>query len=213
HKGEIAKASKTLEEISPEERKGDLAQTSYVLADCLLQTPAPQGKTKLRKQLTSAIELLDDFVGEQPAAEQTADALLKLGQCHQRLAAIATGSKDRLASLARARGAYEKLIQQFPQHELRPRAIFHRAEILARAGYPEAAVKEYQRFTTDPLKAGPVAPLALLQLGILLREQHKPTEAAKVLADCRQQHEQNLLKDPQGANSVVLLQYHQGLAL
>jgi tetratricopeptide (TPR) repeat protein len=50
-------------------------------------------------------------------------------------------------------------------------------------------------------------------MGMLLREQRKPEEAAKVLADCRQQHEPVLLRDPQGTNWAVLLQYHQGLAL
>ena len=40
-----------------------------------------------------------------------------------------------------------------------------------------------------------------------------PAEAVTLLADCRTQHEQNLLKDPARADWVPLLQYHQGLAL
>jgi TolA-binding protein len=213
HKGDLDKAQKTLEEIAPARRKGDLAQTSYLLADCLLLGGKTKTGAKMRSQLATAVDLLDDCVAEQPEGEQTPDALLKLGLCHQRLADLTAGSKSRLTHLARARGAYEKLVQQFPQHTLRPRAIFQRAHVLAQAGYKEAAVKEYQRFSADPLKATSVAPLALLQMGVLLREQKKPEEAAKVLAECRQQHEANLLRNSQGTNTAVQLQYHQGLAL
>ena len=43
---------------------------------------------KLQEQLKEAVELLDAFIGGQPNSPETPDALIKLGFCHQRLAAL-----------------------------------------------------------------------------------------------------------------------------
>src|SRR5439155_2549610 len=75
------------------------------------------------------------------------------------------------------------------------------------------AMNELRRFSNPPLKTAPVAPMALLQLATLLREQNKAADAAKVLADCRKEYEPALLKDSERSNWVALLQYHHGLAL
>jgi hypothetical protein len=58
-----------------------------------------------------------------------------------------------------------------------------------------------------------VAPLALLRLSTLMRSQNKPADAVTLLTEVRNQHEQNLLKDPARADWAPLVQYHLGLAL
>jgi TolA-binding protein len=213
--GDFKKARQELLAIPQKERKRDLAATSYLLADCLLQlAPAKtNGAGRLRKQLQSAVELLDAFISAQPRATQTPDALLKLALCHQRLAALQSRSKDRLQVLADARSTYERMLREFPKDALVPQAVYERARCLAQSGQKKAAVTELQRFRTDPLKTNSVAPLALLQLAQLLRAQDKAGEAAQVLGECRSQHEQALLRDPQRSGWVITLYHHQGKAL
>src|SRR5581483_7164697 len=217
-KGELEKAKDILEGIPAPERSGELAAVPYVLADCLLRlAPAKADDAiaagKLQEQLQGAAELLEGFVNAQPNGPQTADALLKLGLCHQRLAALLVQPPERAKELGSARAAYERLMQQFPQSPLQPQAVLERAKCMAAAGDANGAANELRRFTNDPLKQAPVAPLALLQLATLLRGQNKAAEAAEVLNQCRQQHEANLQKDPARAGWIALLQYHQGVAL
>ncbi len=217
-KGEFEKAQEILEKIPAPERSGELAVVSYALADCLMRlTPAKADDAlaagQVQEKLQAAVELLEGFIATQPRAAQTPDALLKLGYCHQRLAALTAQPQERNKVLGNARGVYERLIQQFPNHELRPQATLERAKCLALAGDVGGAVGELQRFRSDPLKNSGVAPLALLELATLLRGQKKPAEAADVLAQARQQHEAALQKDPARAGWIPLLQYHQGLAL
>jgi TolA-binding protein len=219
HKGQIDKAQEILEAIPQPERNGDLAVVSYALADCLIrQAPAKADDAlaagKLQEKLQAAIELLDTYVGSQPNAAQTPDALLKLGYSHQRLAALIVQPQERAKIAGNARSAYERLIQQFPNHELRPQATLERAKCLALAGDMGGAMNELQRFTNDAqLKAAPVAPMALLQLATWQRGQNKPQDAANTLAQCRQQYEGALQKDPARLGWVPLLHYHQGVAL
>jgi TolA-binding protein len=217
-KGELDKAHDMLKTIPAPERAGELAVVSYALADCLLRMvparadDAPAVK-QVQEKLQAATELLDSFLVAQPAAPQAPDALLKLGFCHQRLAALATQPPDRAKFLGNARSAYERLIQQFPNHDIRPQATLERAKCLALAGDPGGAITELQRFLSDPLNKAPMAPMAVLQLAAWLRGQNKAADAATALAQCRQQHEANLRKDPMRTSWVVLLQYHHGLAL
>jgi TolA-binding protein len=217
-KGEIEKAQEILEAIPAPERNGDLAVVSYALADCLLRlAPAKADDAlaagQLQERIQTAAELLDGFIASQPNGPQAPDALLKLGLCHQRLATVTAQPPERAKVLASARSAYERLMQQFPNHELRPQAAFERAKVLAQAGDVGGAINELQRFRQDPLKNTTVAPMAVLELAALLRGQKKANEAADALAQCRQQHEGNLQKDPVRAGWVALLQYHQGVAL
>jgi len=142
-----------------------------------------------------------------------ADALLKLGYCHQKLAEVLAQPPEKAKELASARAAFEQLMQKFPQSPLQPQAVFERARCLAQANDVNGAINELRRFTNAPLKEAPVVPMANLRLATLLRRQNKAAEAATVLAACRQAHEANLLKDPARAGWVPLLQYHQGLAL
>jgi TolA-binding protein len=216
--GDFTAARKDLLAIAPADRKGDLAPASYLLADCLLHLSAATGKDapaadRGKSQLKTAAELLTTFSTAHPGAAQTPDALLKLGVCHERLAALGDTPKDRLRARTAARSALEKLIRDFPKHALVPQAVFERAKCLDRSGRKEAAVAELRRFRSDPLRATSVAPLALLELSRLLRDERDPREAARVLDECRKQHEAALLKDPQRSGWVIVLQYQHALAL
>lgn len=217
-KGELEKAKEVLETIPAAERSGDLAAVPYILADCLIRlAPARADDAlaagKLEEQLKEAAELLDGFVNAQPTGPQAADALLKLGLCHQRLALLLVQPPEKAKELGGARAAYERLVQQFPQHPLQPQAVLERAKCIAQAGDVNGAINELRRFTNDPLRQAAVAPLAVLELATLLRGQNKAGEAADVLGQCRQQREAALQKDPARAGWVALLLYHQGVAL
>jgi TolA-binding protein len=218
-KGDLEKAKERLETIPAAERNGELAIVPYHLADCVLRLSASLkaddalAAGKLSADLKQTVELLEAFIGGNPNSPQAPDALLKLGHALQRLAPLEGQPPERAKILASARAAYEALNQRFPKHELAPTAIFERARVLSQTGDVNGAINELRRFTNDPLKAAPVAPLAVLHLATLLRAQNKPQEAADALANCRQAHEANLSKDPARAGWVVLLTYHHGVAL
>src|SRR5262249_3188901 len=137
---------------------------------------------KLEEQLKGATELLEGFIGAQPTSPQAPDALLKLGLCYQRLAALLAQPPEKVKVLGNARAAYERLMQQFPNHPLQPQAVLERAKCLAQAGDPNGAVNELRRFTGDPLRQAPIAPMGVLELATLLRAQNKAQEAADMLA-------------------------------
>jgi TolA-binding protein len=218
-KGDIEKAKAILEAIPAPDRTGELAVVPYVLADCLIrQAPAKADDAlaagKLEEELKGAVDQLNAFVGAQPNAPQTPDALLKLGLCHQRLAAQLAEPQAKAKVLGDARAAYERLMQQFPKHELQPQAVLERAKCIAQSGDVNGGINELRRFTTDPaLKSATVAPLAVLQLATLLRAQNQAAAAADVIAQARPQYEPILQKDPARAGWIALLQYHQGVAL
>jgi TolA-binding protein len=215
--GEFDKAKEVLEKIAASERNGALALTPYVLADCLMRlAPAKADDAlaagKLQEELQAAVELLDGFISAQPNSPQTPDALLKLGLCHQRLAVLFAKPEERAKELGNSRAAYDRLVNQFPQHALQPQGVYERARCQGLMGDKQGAINELRRFT-DALKTATIAPMGLLQLSLLLREQNKAEEAAKVLEECRKQHEETLLKDPGRAGWVAQIQLHQGLAL
>jgi tetratricopeptide (TPR) repeat protein len=217
-KGDLDKAQQVLEAIPQSDRQGPLAAVPLVLADCLIrQTPTAADDAlaagKIHEQLKTSIELLEAYTGAQPKGPQTPDALLKLGMCYQRLAAVLAEPPERAKVLASARATYERLTQQFPKHALEPQAILERAKCIALAGDTNGAMNELRRFTNDPLKNSAIAPMGLIQLGTLLRQQNRAKEAADILDAGRKQHEANLGRDPERAGWVGLLRFHHGLAL
>jgi TolA-binding protein len=217
-KGDLDKAVEVLKTIPDADRTGDLALVPYLQADCLIKTAPVKADDalaagKLEEQLKEAIALLDAFANSQAASPQAPDALIKLGYCHQRMAGLLAEKQEKDKSLAAARAAYEKVMQQFGKHDLFPTAVLERAKVIA-ANDVNGAVNELRRFQNDGnLKAAPVAPMALLQLAMYLRAQNKAPEAADVLAKCRQENEEKLKNDAARAAWVPLLQYHHGLAL
>lgn len=219
-KGDLEKARETLSQVPAQDRNGELALVPYVLADCLLRlapTTPPEdalATARLEEQLKGAAELLEGFVTAQPNGPQAADALLKLGLAQQRQAQLVAAGADRVKAFNAARATYEKLLApQFAKAPEAVQAVLERAKCIAGAGDINGAINELRRFTTDPLRTTPAAPMGLLQLATLLRSQNKAAEAADILAKGREQHEPALAKEPERAGWVVLLRYHHGLAL
>src|SRR5262249_10975382 len=173
-KGDIEKAKEILDTIPDAERTGELAVVSYQIADCILRlVPAKIEDDAIAagralEQLQTAAGLLESFAAAHQTNPACADALLKLGHCPQRLATLLAQPPDRAKALAAARAAYEQLMQRFPKDMLFPNAVFERAKVLAQANDVNGAVNELRRFTSDPLKATSVAPLAVLRLATLL---------------------------------------------
>jgi TolA-binding protein len=220
-KGEFDKAYKVWQEIPALERGGELAQVSFLMADCVLrQTPATLAADadalaagKLDEQLKTAIELLDGFLGANAKDANAPDAFLKYGLCLQRRAGLLSDAKEKQAVLAAARGAYDRLSKTFPTHPLRAYGIFERAKVITQQGDTNAAMNELRRFTTDPLRQSPIAPMAMINLATLLRGQGKPVEAADILRKVREQSETALSQDPDRASWVPLLRFHLAAAL
>jgi TolA-binding protein len=220
-KGDLEKAKDLLAAIPAPDCTGDLALVPYLRADCLIRLAPVQADDalaagRLEEELHGAIELLDNFVSGQPQSPQTPGALLRLGLCHQRLALLLVKPEERAQELAQARAAYEKVIQQFPRHELQPQALFEKAKWRTLRNQPgdlNKAIDELRHFTGDPLRKSAIAPLALVQLAVFLRSQNKAAEAVEVLAQCRQHYEPELLKRPDRIAWVTLLQYQHGIAL
>ncbi len=214
-KGEFEKARVVLEQIPNADRVGDLNYTPYLLADCLLrQAPATvsgAGETrKVLEALEQAAGHLDGFVTSNPKAPEVPDAMLKLGTCQMRQAALIAVPQERAPVLQAARTTFEKLMQQFPKDVPAVQARMERAKCMALAGDRGGAINELRQFTADPLQNTPVAPFAVLQLATLLREQNQAEEASKILTAARQKHEPTLQKDPE---RLALMRYHHGVAL
>jgi TolA-binding protein len=217
-KGEYEKAKAAFDTIPGTDRGGDLAAVSYLLADCLIRlTPTKTedsiATAKAKEQLQEAAGLLDGFFGADQKGALAPDALLKLGLCYQQMASLEENPQQRAQTAQVARTKYEALMQLFPQSPLKAQAYFERAKTIALQGDKNGAMNELRQFFNDPWKGTPAAPLALLQLANLLREQNKNDEAAKVLADCRAQHEQALLANNARVDVACLLAYHQAAAL
>src|SRR5205085_3196600 len=117
-RGDLEKARDRLSAIPQAERTGALAAVPYQLADVLIRlAPARADDAvaagRLEEQLKGALELLEGFVASQPNGPHTADALLKLGYCQQRLASLEAQPADKVKTLAAARAAYEQVLQRF----------------------------------------------------------------------------------------------------
>ena len=202
---------------------GELAVVPYYHADCLLRgMPTDTGDAlaaaKQLEVLMAAIKSLEGFVsvqGNDPlkAAPQTADALLKMGYSYQRVAAQIAEPQERTLRLTAARQAFERIGQQYGATPQAPVAAFERANCMIAMNDPNGAINELNRFKTDPFKQAPVAPLAFLRMGALLRSQNKPAEAAAALQEGRANFENALMADPTRAAWAPLMQYHHGLAL
>jgi TolA-binding protein len=218
-KGELEKAQEHWEKIPQAERVNELAIVPYHLADTMIRLAPTKADDavaagKMEELLKGAIEQLDGFVAANAKAAQAPDAYLKLGHCHQRLAQLyVQAPADMNKEIAAARAVYELILKQYPRDPAASQAVFERAKCMALAKDIGGAVNELRKFTADPLRASPTAPMAVLHLATLLRSQNKAQEAADLLGQCRQAHEAALLKDPARAGWAALLQYHHGVAL
>ncbi len=218
-RGAFDKAREVLESIPPPDRQGDLALVSYLLADCLLrQLPERADDAvaagRLLDQLKAAAEALTACVEDPSEPPFAVDALMRLGYCRRRLAALAGQEEEQKQWRERSRAAFEQVLLDHPGHELQAHALLERARCMADEGDPRQAIPRLRRFTAGPLAGTPIAPLALLQLGTLLRgEEGKAGEAARILEQSLRRHEAALLRDPARRGWVPLLQYQRALAL
>jgi TolA-binding protein len=211
------KAIKAFESIPVAERNGDLAAVPYLLADSLIRTAPAKAEdalqdNMLREKLSAAAGLLDGFVSANPKSEQAADALLKFGYCQKRLGIQLAPGNERNEALQKARAAFEKLGNEYKQSALVGHAAFERAKVLALQGDNGNAVNSLRGFANDPLQKSPVAPLAHIYLGTLLREQNQAQQAVQVMQDARNKFEGGL-NNPQKVEWLAVLRYHHGLAL
>ena len=75
----------------------------------------PHVDRKLLELLGQAAGNLDGFISANPKAPEVPDALLKLGTCQMRQAALIAVPQERAPILQAARGTFQKLAQQFPK--------------------------------------------------------------------------------------------------
>ena len=221
--GDYPTALKLLSAIPSADCSGELAVVPYYLADCLLRNMPTDTTDALAagrqiEVLTAAIKGLESFVsgqGNEPlkAAPQTPDALLKLGYCYQRVAAQIAEPQERTLRLTAARQAFDRIGQQYATSPQAPVATLERANCMVVTNDINGAINELNKFKADPFKQAPVAPLAYLRMGALLRSQNKATEAAAAFQEGRTNYENALMNDPTRAAWAPLLQYHHGLAI
>lgn len=219
----FAEALKLLQAIPSGDYQGELATAPYFHADCLLRAAPMDGTDALAvgrqlQALTDALKLLETFVGSQPAdgklaLPQTADALLKLAYCQQKMAVQLADPAERTNRLNTARQALERITTQFPTSAAVPAAILERANCSIDLNDTGTALTELSKFKQDPLKSAAVAPLAFVRLATLLRSQNKAAEAATLLADGRNSYEAALANDASRAAWAPLLAYHHALAV
>ncbi len=211
------KAIRALEAIPAPNRTGELASVPYVLAVCQLRTAPVKADDALqdnilREKLTAAISLLDGFIAAHPKAEQTPDALVKLGHSYKRLALQLPPGNERNDLLNKARATLERLLREFPQSDSLGEATLERAKVLVAQGDRNGAINALRGFANDPLQKSPVAAFAMIYCGSLLREQNQPAEAGKILQQAREKLE-NTLGARHEHDTVALLRYHHGIAL
>jgi TolA-binding protein len=217
-RGEFDLCREILERIPFTERRGPLSSVSYLLADCLIRTAPAQADDalaagQLQENLQAAVEMLGGYVEDRPEPPLAPEALLRLGCCRLRLSALQAKPEehDRLRDLARA--DFERLLIDYPLHDLQPHASLERSRCLA-SDDVKPLIARLRRFTQDPLRKSPVAPLALLRLACLLRSQDGGArEAATILARCRKDQEKTLLADVRRTKWAPLLLFHHALAL
>lgn len=214
------KASTVLETIPAPDRNGDLAAANFLLADCLIRLAPAKAEdaledNKLREKLGAAAALLDAFVSANPKAPEAADALLKFGYCQKRLGIQLAAGPERNEALAKARQAFEKLPQAYPQSPVVGAAALERAKVMTLQGDKGGATNALAAFKNDPLAKSPVAPLAYIALATLQREQNQAANAATTMQEARTKFEGPLASDPDPARKewAHLIRYHHGVAL
>ena len=185
-KGEFDKAKDILAKIPNADRSGELAYTPYLLADCILrQAPATvrgAGETrKLLEALEEAAGLLDGFVNANPKAPEVPDALLKLGTCQMRQAALIAVPQERTPIVQAARNTFQKLTQQFPKAPQAAQAKMENAKCMALAGDKGGAVNELKQFTQDPWQNSPSAAVRRVGFGDLVARAESATAGRRCI--------------------------------
>jgi len=218
--GKYAEAAAALGAITEPDQGGALAASSFVLGDSLLRAgpTADQARDAVSagrrlQQLNLAIQAFQAFLASQATAPEAPEAMMKLGYCFQQVAALQAVPEERVKAAQAAVQTYEAMRAQFPEHPLRAVAEYERVNGFVLAGDVPTGLSKMPRFHAPPFANAPIAPLALLREGQLLRQLGRPAEAVNVLAECRTKYEEGLKKDAARADWVPLIRYHHGLAL
>jgi outer membrane protein assembly factor BamD (BamD/ComL family) len=216
--GQYEEAIAVLSAIPAADRVGPLADVPLLLADCLVRSAPEQADDalsagRLLKHMNDASRLLEGFVASQSKDQRVPEAMLQFGHCQQRIASVLAQPQERSAALQRARQAYDRVLQQYPNHAAMPEAIFQRANCYAVAGDWGGAMNELGRFQGDPLRHTAVAPKAAGQLAAILISQNRHGDAVNVLTNFRNANEAAMLADKNRAQFVPRLQLQHGVAL
>ena len=216
--GDLDGAAKILDAIPAPDRNGELSQANYLLADCLIRLAPTKADDALaeniiREKLTNASGLLENYVASNPKSVDAPDALMKLGLCLKRLGSTLADPNERNQLLNKSREFYEKLAKDYPQAAQVGHARIEIAKVRALMGDRGGAMNDLRQFAGGTLQQSPVAPLALVQLATLHREQNQAAEAAKVMEEARKKYEAPLAQDKERAEWAHLLKYHHGVAL
>jgi tetratricopeptide (TPR) repeat protein len=218
NRGKYAEALDVCNAIPDSDRSGELAPVNYIIADCNIrlfpaETVDALQAAQMIDRAQNASKLLDKFISAAPKGPQAPDALLKLAYCTQRIGVLLIDQPERQKMFQQARQIYERVMQEFPNTPAIPTAVAERARVMALQGDIGGATNEFNRFSQDPLKQSPIAPLALVRMAGMLKAQNRMQDAVNVLAQCRANYESALANDPERKDWVVLLQYEHGLAL
>ena len=216
--GQYEAAAEMLQRIPPFERTGDLSETSYLLADCLLRTLPDGGEDAIAAarfvaRTEEAAKLLEAYLAAAGKGPKVPETLLKLADCYRRIAEQVTDANERNNLLTRALQACERVQREFGNDPMVPMMWLERARCVAATGNYDQAINELRRFQGDPLRNSEVAPLALVRLAQLQRLRGRAAENVKLLEPYRQQREAELLKDPARRSWAAMLQYAHALAL
>ena len=158
--------------------------------------------------------MLTDVVAQQPYDDRDPDALMRLGQCQRRLAALAVKDEDRNALEAASRTSFERVLLEYPNNDLQPHAIIERARWVRKGGDQDEAVRRLRPFASGALDKHPLAPLAVVNLcGWMRLQDGKAAEAVRILGRTRRKYEKVLKADPARAEWAPLLRYQHALAL
>ncbi|MEX2214750.1 MAG: tetratricopeptide repeat protein [Phycisphaeraceae bacterium] len=212
-------ATAIIKTIPEADRAGDVAEASYILADCLMRTaPTETGDAlsagKALGQLTEAMKMLEAYAPANEGKPQGMTATLKLGDCYQRVAELMGDANEKLKYATSARTLYETFRAKYPNDPLAAVAEFERHKSIALQGDIPGAMQRLERFRNqDPYQNSAVAPLAMVRLAAMLRSQDRAAEAVTILAECRQRHEGNMSNDPARRGWVPMVQYHHAMAV
>ena len=205
--------------IPAEARTGELARTDLALADSMLQigpdTPLDATQTAQRlARLNEARGLLVRFLDREPASSDVPDAVFRLGVASEKIAAILPPGPRRDDTVARARDAYTRLNDEFPNHPLATEGAVALAAIPAVTGDTASAIRELRTYESDAKKRqSRAAPMAMARLGALLRNDDRAIIAAELLKSARERYHDSLQKEKSLAIWATLLKYQHALSL
>ncbi len=215
--GRFAEAAEAFAKLPDGDRTGELANTNYLQADCLLRSLSADTSNALAagrvvQQLMEVIDLLGKHTAGQTNQPNMPEACLKLIHTQVELLTLLAASKEKEDLFNSMFQNCEQFKQKFGEHPLKPQMYMERTRGVATTGDLNRAVGDLNRFLGDPYRQSPVAPMALLQMSTYLRQLNRAPDALKIIEQCRTAYEAKLLADPARKEWVPQLVFeHAGL--